>query len=210
MDQNAYLDCAIQPTKRSASMHESGTVTRLLRQVRDGDAAAMDDLIPLLYDELHEIAQQRLYKERKGHTLGATALVNELYLRLIDSKQLDLADRNEFMALASNAMRNILVDHARSRKRAKRGGGQRHVPLEKVEFFLSDDESAELIVLDEALERLMSGDERAGLVVQYRFFGGLTLDETAAVMGLSKRSVQRSWTMARAWLRKEIGDLPSA
>ena len=185
-------------------MQESGTVTLWLRRLHDGDESALDELMPLIYDELHQVAKRRLRKERPGHTLGATALVNEVYLKLVNQNQLDLADRNEFMAVASRTMRNILVDYARAKKRIKRGGGQTPVPFEDVETFLSDKESEEVLALDAALDRLATNDERAGLVVQYRFFGGLTLDETADVLGISKRSVQRSWTMAKAWLRKEI------
>ncbi len=185
-------------------MEEPGTITRWLRQLKEGDASAYDQLIPMLYDELHVIAQQRLRKERPNHTMGATALVNEVYLKFINQKQLDLADRGEFMAIASTAMRNILVDYARTKKRVKRGGGVSNVPLEEVEAFLSDREAEEVLVLDGALDRLAHINERASQVIQYRFFGGLTLDETADVMGISKRSVQRSWTTAKAWLRKEV------
>ena len=185
-------------------MEEPGTITVWLRQLQAGDAAAYDKLIPMLYDELHLIAQQRLRSERPNHTLGATALVNEVYLKFINQKQLDLADRGEFMAVASTAMRNILVDYARTKKRVKRGGGQKPIPLDEVDAFLSEREADEVLILDGALARLSEIDERAGQVVQYRFFGGLTLDETAEVMGISKRSVQRSWTTAKAWLRKEV------
>ena len=185
-------------------MQETGTVTVWLRRLSNGDASALDELVPLIYDELHRVAQHRINHERKGHTFGATALVNEVYLRLVNSKQLDIADRNDFMAVASQTMRNILVDYARKKKRIKRGGGQANVPLEKVEAFLSHEESEEVLLLDAVLTRLMDINERAGQVVQHRFFGGLTLDETAEVMGLSKRSVQRSWVVAKAWLRKEM------
>ena len=185
-------------------MKEPGTITVWLRRLHDGDASAYDELIPLLYEELHQIAQHRLRRERPNHTMGATALVNEVYLKFVNQKLLQLADRNEFMAVASQAMRNILVDYARTKNRAKRGGGKPKIPLEEVEVFLSDREAEEVLKLDEALERLAQVNERASQVVQYRFFGGLTLDETAEVLGISKRSVQRSWTTARAWLRKEI------
>jgi RNA polymerase sigma factor (TIGR02999 family) len=185
-------------------MSEPGTVTLFLRRLNDGDTSALDALMPLVYDELHRVASQRLRRERPGHTLGATALINEVYLKMVSHKLLEMADRNEFLAVASRIMRNILVDYARTRRRAKRGGGQAPVPLDDVAAFLSDQEAEEMLVLDEALERLMRIDERAGLVVQYRFFGGLTLDETAEHMGIAKRTIQRSWTMARAWLRMEM------
>lgn len=187
-------------------MENPGTITVWLQKIQDGDASAYDELIPLLYDELHAIASQRLRKERPNHTLGATALVNELYLKFVHQNQLTTGDRTEFMAFASTAMRNILVDYARSKKRVKRGRGYNMVPLEEVDAFLSEDEAAEVLVLDSALERLSQFDERASQVVQYRFFGSLTLEETADVMGISKRTVQRSWTIARAWLRKEVSE----
>ncbi len=185
-------------------MEKPGTITIWLRRLQEGDASVYDELIPVLYEELHQIAQQRLRNERKNHTLGATALVNEVYLKFVNQKLLQLADRNEFMAVASNAMRNILVDYARKKNRTKRGGGRPNIPLENIEAFLSDREAEEILKLDEALERLANVNERASQVVQYRFFGGLTQDETAEVLGVSKKTVQRSWTTAKAWLRKEI------
>ena len=187
-------------------MEKPGTITAWLQKIQDGDVSAYDEVIPMLYDELHAIASQRLRKERPNHTLGATALVNELYLKFVNQKQLTPGDRSEFMAFASTAMRNILVDYARSKKRLKRGKGYDRVPLDDVDAFLSESEASEVLVLDAALERLRQFDERASQVVQYRFFGGLTLEETADVMGISKRTVQRAWTSARAWLRKEVSE----
>ena len=191
----------------SFRMLDSGTVTYWLNQLRQGDASALEQLMPIVYDELHLVARQRLKKERPGHTFGATALINEVYLKLVDQKQLDISDRGEFMAVASRIMRNILVDYARARKRLKRGGGVKPVPLEDVEAFLSEQEVEEVLALDTALDKLALQDERASKVVQYRFFGGLTLKETADVLGVSQRSVQRSWTVARLWLRKEVASL---
>ena len=188
-------------------MHEPGTVTFWLRQIREGDASALDQLMPLVYDELHAVARQRLRKERPDHTFGATALINEVYLKLVNQKQLDLSDRNEFMAIASRTMRTILVDYARARNRAKRGSGVKAVPLEEVEAFLSEKEVDEVLALHEALEKLAKADERASKVVQFRFFGGLTLKETADVLDLSLSSVQRSWSIAKLWLRKEVAGL---
>lgn len=185
-------------------MDGPGTVTIWLRRLREGEASAYDELIPLLYDELRQIARHRLRRERPDHTLGPTALVNEVYLKFVSQKLLNLSDRNEFMAVASKAMRNILVDYARTKNRVKRGGGQSKISLEEIDVFLSAREAEEVLMLDEALGRLAQVNERASQVVQYRFFGGLTLDETADVLGISKRSVQRSWTTAKAWLRKEI------
>lgn len=185
-------------------MDEAGTITIRLRKIQEGDASAYDELIPLLYDELHAIASYRLRNERPNHTLGATALVNELYLKFIQQKQLTPGDRNEFMALASTAMRNILVDYARSKKRRKRGGDYARVSLDDVDAFLSEEEADEVLALDKAMDKLKAFDERAFQVVQYRFFGGRTLEETAELMAISKRTVQRSWTIAKAWLRNEV------
>lgn len=185
-------------------MQEPGTITRWLRQLQEGDTSAFDALIPLMYEELHLVAQQRLKRERADHTLGATALVNEVYLKFVNQQQITPANRGEFMAVASQSMRNILVDYARTKKRQKRGGDHVQVSLETVEAFLSDKEADEVLMLDGALARLAAIDERAGQVIQYRFFGGLTLDETAEIMGISKRSVQRCWNTAKAWLRKEV------
>ena len=185
-------------------MTEPHTITKWLHKLREGDESALEQLMPLLYDDLHQIARQRLYRERPNHTLGATALVNEMYLKLIKQQKLNLEDRNDFFAIASRTMRNILVDYARTKKRIKRGGDAVKVSLQDVEGFLSDKEATEVLALDAALDRLATHDERASKVVQYRFFGGLTLQETADALGLSLRTVQRSWTLARAWLRKEI------
>ena len=186
------------------AMRDPGTITQYLFRLREGDASVYDSLVALLYDELRELARHRMQGERSDHTLSATALVHEVYLRFIRQKLLDLSNREEFLAVSSKAMRNILVDHARARSRVKRGGNLQPVPFEACEHLLSDKEVTEVVALDDALSRLAKMNERASQVVQYRFFGGLTIDETALIMGISKRSVQRSWTTAKAWLRKEI------
>lgn len=157
-----------------------------------------------LYDELRVLAHSHLRHERTGHTLSTTALVNEAYLRL--STQLGLAglNRSEFFGAASRTMRRVLVDHARGRNRQKRGSGQQTVPIEDVESFLTDEEADELLLLDEALERLRALNPRGAEVVERRFFAGLSLDEVAESLGISTRTVQRDWLAARAWLRAEI------
>lgn len=157
-----------------------------------------------LYDELRALAHGHLRGERTGHTLSTTALVHEAWLRL--STQLGLAalPRSEFFGAASQTMRRILVDHARGRNRHKRGGGASHVPLDEVEQLLTDRESEQLEALDEALQRLAVLNPRGALVVERRFFGGLSLEEIAESLDLSRKTVQREWVAARAWLRKEI------
>jgi RNA polymerase sigma factor (TIGR02999 family) len=162
------------------------------------------DLVAAHYDELRGMARALLRRERRGHTLSTTGLVNEAYLRLAGQAGLHGAERTRFFAAATATMRRILVDHARHRRRLKRGGGEAPVPLDEVEALLSDAEADELVSLDDALARLEAVNPRGCEVVQYRFFGGLTLEETAALLGVSAKTVQRDWIAARAWLRKEV------
>lgn len=183
-----------------------GQVTQWLRRLRDGDEAALERLMPLLYDELRLLARKQLRSERPGHTLSTTALVNEAYLRLVDQRQLRAADRTQFFAIAATTMRRILVDYARTRKRLKRGGGQQPVPLEHVASFLTDEEADEVLALDAALDRLAALEPRVVQVVQCRFYSGLTLEETAQALDVSVKTVQRDWIAARAWLRKEMAE----
>lgn len=163
-----------------------------------------DALVVQLYAELRALAQAHLRRERPGHTLQTTALVNEAYLRLAAQVGLRDADRASFLGAASRTMRRLLVEHARRRRRAKRGGGAVAMPLDAVGEFLSHEEAEELVALDDALERLALASPRAALVVQHRFFGGLSLEETAAALGVSTKTVQRDWLVARAWLRREV------
>lgn len=181
-----------------------GQVTQWLTRLGEGDEDALEHLVPLLYDELRRMARQQLRNERPGHTLNPTALVNEVYLKLVQQRQIEAGHRTQFMAVASNTMRRILVDYARMKKRLKRGGDRQPVPLDEAEPFLTDQEADEVLALDEALERLTAVNERASQVVQYRFYSGLTLDETADVLGVSVKTVQRAWLTARAWLRNEV------
>jgi RNA polymerase sigma factor (TIGR02999 family) len=186
----------------------TGPVTSLLRSLRQGDPHALDRLLPLVYDELRALARSHLRRERAHHTLGATALVHEAYIRLAAREQLTAEDRAHFFAIAAQAMRRVLIDHARARKRKKRGSGQEAEPLEP-DLLLTDQVADELVLLDAALDKLAQANERAARVVEQRFFAGLTLDETARALGVSLKTVQRDWTLARAWLRREIGgDLP--
>jgi RNA polymerase sigma factor (TIGR02999 family) len=184
-----------------------GPVTEWLARWRAGDHEALDRLVPVVYDELRQVARRQLQRESPGHTLSATALVHEVYLRLLSQRQLAAADHDGFLAVAAQLMRRILVDHARARARLKRGGSDRPVQLDAGDdvALLTDAEVEEVLAIDFALERLTEVDERAHRVVECRIFAGLTLDETAQALGISSKSVQRTWTAALAWLRKEIG-----
>jgi len=184
----------------------SGEVTVWLQQWRSGDASALDRLMPMVYDELREVAKRQLLQESSGHTLSPTALVHEVYLRFAQQHQLAASDREYFLGVAAKTMRRILVDHARARHRLKRGGGQRPEQLDEIAL-LDDREVEEVLAIELALERLAKESERAVRVIECRIFAGLTLEETARVLSLSTKSVQRTWSAAAAWLRKEIGDV---
>ncbi len=189
---------------RTGNGASAGEITRELEGLRGGSAGSLDRVVSLLYDELRSLARQRLRGERTGHTLDTTSLVHEVYLRLFRQQTIDVATRGDFFAVASNTMRRVLVDYARTRHRQKRGGGLQVVPLEDVEPFLSDRAAEEVLGIDEALERLRALQPRAMKVVEMHFFGGLTLLEIAGLLELSEKTVQRDWQAARAWLRKEV------
>jgi RNA polymerase sigma factor (TIGR02999 family) len=178
-------------------------VTQLLVDWSSGNKAALDQLMPLVYRELRRLASSYLRKERSDHTLQTTALVNEAYLRLVDYSNLRWQDRAQFFALAAQLMRHILIDHARSYQYAKRGGGAKKVSLDEAAI-LSDERAADLISLDDALTNLAAVDPRKSQVVELRFFGGLSIEETAEVMKLSSMTVQREWRWAKAYLLREI------
>ncbi|MEZ4417710.1 MAG: ECF-type sigma factor [Gemmatimonadota bacterium] len=183
----------------------NGELTHWLSRLKSGETDALDQLLPRVYDELRSLAKAQLRKEDTGHTLGATALVHEAYLRLADRHQLDPQDRHHFFAIAAQAMRRVLIDHARTRKRKKRGSGKVALSLEHAGALLADDGAEELLALDRALDRLAAANPRAAQVVERRFFAGLTLEETATSLGVSLKTVQRDWLLARAWLQNEIG-----
>ncbi len=178
-------------------------VTRLLVAWSNGDQAALEQLTPLVYSELHQLAHRYLGRERKGHTLQTTALVHEAYLRLIDQKEVRWQNRAHFFAIAAQMMRRILVDYARSRNVAKRGGDARQVSLDEA-MEVSDERAADVIALDEALKSLSDLDQRKSRIIELRFFGGLSIEETAEVLGVSPGTVMRDWTFAKAWLQREI------
>jgi len=182
------------------------SVTECLELMRAGDAQAIDRLLPLVYDQLRLLARSQLRGEDTGSTLGATALVHEAYVRLTEREKLSPKDRSHFFAIAAQSMRRVLIDQARARKRQKRGLGAVPLPLEDVDALLTIEAADELTALDEALDRLAKANARAALVVERRFFGGLTLEETAETLGVSLKTVHRDWLLARAWLRKEIAE----
>lgn len=179
-------------------------ITSLLLAHREGDADALNRLVPLIYDELKRIARRQLHGPASGRTLSATALVNEAYLKIVGGSGAEWSDRSHFFAVCARAMRHIIVDHARRRLAGKRGGGQLPESLDPTRLAVSG-QAEFLFQLDEALDRLTSLDERLPGVVECRFFLGLSEEETGASLGISRRTVQRDWLRARAWLRQEMG-----
>ena len=182
---------------------ETAEITRLLHAWRGGDIAAFDRLAPLVYDELRRMAHGYMRGEREEATLQATALVNEAFLRLVDATGVDWSDRAHFFAVSAQMMRRILVDAARARGRAKRGGAAAKLSLDEVPE-IGSEHAQELVAVDDALDALAAFDPRKARVVELRFFGGLSVEETAAVLGLSPQSVMRDWRLARAWLLREL------
>ena len=178
-------------------------ITQLLLAWSEGDQAALEKLTPLVYSELHRMARGYMVKERPGHTLQTTALINEAFMRLIDWKNVSWQNRAHFFSVAAQMMRRVLVDFARSRNYAKRGGGAQQISLDE-EAIYHEDHGEEFIALDEALKRLAEFDQRKCQVVELRFFGGLSVEETAVVLKISRRTVMREWDLARAWLYREL------
>jgi RNA polymerase sigma-70 factor (ECF subfamily) len=181
-------------------------VSILLRAWSDGDQNALDKLAPIVYDELRRLARYYLHQERPGHSLQATALVNEAYLRLVDYKRMRWGNRAHFFAVSAQLMRRILVDHAR-RHNLKRGGGVQRVELQDIAV-VGGDRAENLVALDDALQSLARMDARKARVVELRFFGGLSVEETAEVLQISQVTVMRDWSSARAWLYREMGGGP--
>jgi RNA polymerase sigma factor (TIGR02999 family) len=178
-------------------------VTQLLINWSNGDRAALDKLMPLVYDELHRLAHRYMSRERPDHTLQTTALVHEAYLRLVDQTKVRWQNRAHFFGIAAHVMRQILMQHARRHHAAKRGGARSSVSLEDA-VGLSNEPAVDLIALDEALTSLAAYDSQKSRIVELRFFGGLTVDETAEVLGLSPRTVKREWRVAKAWLYNQL------
>ena len=184
------------------SPHE---VTQLLVAWNNGDQSARDELMTVVYQELHRLARHYMKQEQPGHTLQTSALVNEAYLKLVDQRDVQWQNRAHFFGIAAQLMRRILVDHARKRQSTKRGGDARAVSLEEG-LSISNERIEELVALDETLKKLAILDERKSQIVELRFFGGLTVDETAGILGVSPGTVMRDWALAKAWLRREISN----
>jgi RNA polymerase sigma factor (TIGR02999 family) len=180
-------------------------ITRLLLELSAGKHEALDELLPLVYEELQRMARQRLRGERAGHTLNTTALAHEAYLRLVDQQRVQWQNRAHFFAVASTAMRRILVNHAKLRRRQKRGGGAITVALDEALGVEAAGSALEVVALDEALSRLASMSERACKVVECRVFGGLSIEETAEALGVAPMTVKRDWLLAKTWLRRDLG-----
>jgi len=181
-------------------------VTDLLLHIPGGGRQAVDRLLPLVYDELRQVAHRLRLRENSGHTLTTTALVHESYLRLVDQRRVAWADRAHFFAVAAMAMRRILIDYARRQKASKRGGGTRPLPLDDA-IALADERAQEMLALDDALTRLAALNERLARVVECRFFGGLTTEETAAALAVTPRTIERDWAKAKSWLYQELRDV---
>jgi RNA polymerase sigma-70 factor (ECF subfamily) len=184
----------------TSSSHE---VTQLLQAWCDGNAESLERLMPLVYQELHRVARRYMDRENSGHTLQTTALVNEVYLRLVDFPEVSWQNRAHFFAICSKLMRQILTDSARSRRSLKRGGGVPELPFEEA-FFVHDGSPSDLLALDDAMNHLAVFDQRKSQVVEMRFFGGLSVDETAEVLKVSPETVLRDWRLAKVWLFREL------
>lgn len=184
----------------------SNELTELLIKWSKGDKAALDELMPVVHSELRRLARRYMARERPGHTLQTTALINEAYMRLVDLQGVEWQDRAHFFAVAAQIMRHILVDHARKYQSDKRGAGLQKVPLDEVDI-ANQERAAELVTLDDALNELAALDPRQSQIVELRFFGGLTVEETAEVTGIAPITVMREWRTAKAWLRDKCSGL---
>jgi RNA polymerase sigma factor (TIGR02999 family) len=182
---------------------QAGEITRLLAGWREGDRAALDNLFPLIRTELYRLARLHLGRENKNHAMQPSSLVQEAFLRLLPGAGAEWQNRAHFFAVASQVMRHVLVDYARERQRAKRGGAAVHIPVDAA-VVLSPEQVEHIVVLDLALQRLARSDERKSRVFEMRFFGGLSVEEAAEVLGVAPNTVIRDWNFARAWLRREL------
>lgn len=182
---------------------QAGVITELVEQARAGRGPSVEQVVPIVYTELRRIASSYLRRERPGHTLQPTALANEACLRLLKARELSFEDRAHFLGIAAHSMRQILIEYARGRGAVKRGGGRQRITLNERQASV-DAPAIDLLALDEALERLAASDPQLGRLVELRFFGGLTNEETAVALGVSEATVKRAWAVARAWLYREL------
>jgi RNA polymerase sigma factor (TIGR02999 family) len=188
----------------SGTDDRSHEISRLLREWGDGDREAMDKLLPLVYDELHRQAHRFLRRERQGHTLQTTALIHEAYLNVVGQKCIALQNRDHFFAISANVMRRILVNYANARHRQKRGGSAENLELNDSILIATKSKDFDLLELDEALTRLAKMDRQQAQIVELRYFGGLTIEQTAAVLGISPATIKRDWKLTKAWLYREL------
>lgn len=185
-------------------MNNPEQITVLLREWSEGKREALDELLPLVYNELHKQAKRYLRRERQDHTLQTTALIHEAYLKLIDQRNVEWESRTHFFAISAQMMRRILVDHARSKHREKRGGNDVKISLEEMGFVVSNEINVDLLALDEALKRLEEIDKQQTRVVELRYFSGLSLEETAEALHISRATAARDWAIAKSWLHREL------
>jgi RNA polymerase sigma factor (TIGR02999 family) len=189
----------------SETDHESHEISRLLQAWGDGNGKALDELLPLVYDELHRQAHRFLRRERQSHTLQTTALIHEAYLNLIKYEQISWQNREHFFAISANLMRRILVNYANARHRQKRGGATENLQLDDSIMIAAENTDVDLLALDEALTKLAKMDKQQAQIVELRYFGGLTIEETAEVMGIAPATIKRDWKLTRTWLYRELG-----
>ena len=185
-------------------MGETPNITQMLRAWSGGNREVLNDLMPLVYDELHRQAARFLRRERSDHTLQTTGLIHEAYLKLVDQREVQWESRTHFFAIAANLMRRILVDYARTKKRDKRGGDIVKLPLDEAALIAGEEKGVDLLALDEALTKLGKIDERQARIIELRYFGDLTLEDTAKALGISRTTVADDWAMGRAWLHREL------
>ena len=189
----------------TAIAYRSHEISQLLRSWNDGNRNALDDLLPLVYDELRRQAHRYLRRERQGHTLQTTALIHEAYLNLIKQNRINFQNREHFFAISANLMRRILVNYANARHRLKRGGVDEDIELNDSILIATQSKDLDLLALDDALRRLAEMDEQQGRIVELRYFGGLTIEETSEVMGIAPATIKRDWKLTKAWLYRELG-----
>ena len=185
-------------------MSQNHRITQMLHEWSDGNREALEELMPLVYQELHKQAARYLRRERQNHTLQTTGLIHEAYLKLVDQRSLNWQNRTHFFAIAAQLMRRILVDHARAKHREKRGADFLMMPLEEAALVAGDEKSVDLVALDEALNRLSEIDAQQARIVELRYFSGLSLEETAEALRISRTTVAQDWNMAKAWLHREL------